>query len=125
MSALKKYATPALLILIVILFYWKLTLTSQYTWMESADLAYMTLPWYQFQAVEWHHFRFPLWDPTYFMGQTLFGQAQPGAAYPPNWLLFLVPLQAGVIRERALDWYFVLIRCLAAVNAYALCRGLG
>jgi len=121
----RRWAAPALLVLIVILFYWKLTLTDQYSWMESPDLAYQVLPWFQFQAVEWHHSRIPLWDPNGFAGQTLIGQAQPGAAYPLNWLLFLMPFRAGVIREGALDWYFVLIRALAAVNCYALCRGLG
>jgi hypothetical protein len=121
----RRCAAPALLVLIVILFYWKLTLTTQYSWMESPDVAYLLLPWFQFQAVQWHHGAFPLWDPNGFAGQTLFGQAQPGAAYPPNWLLYLSPLYHGIIRERALDWYYVLIRCLAAVNCYALCRGLG
>ncbi len=120
-----KYAAPLLLSLIVILFYWKLTLTTQYSWMESPDLAYQVLPWFQFQAAEWHHGRVPLWDPNSYAGQPLLGQALPEAAYPLNWLLYALPLHAGCISERALDWYFVLTRLLAALACYALCRELG
>jgi hypothetical protein len=82
------------------------------------------LPWYQFQAGEWHAGRFPLWDP-YQWGQSLIGQAQPGAAYPPNWLLFLVPLRHGWIRQPALNWYYVLTHYMAALFCFWLCRDLG
>src|ERR1035437_2366810 len=102
-------AVPALLLVVVVLFYWKLTLSSQYSWMDSPDFAYQVLPWFQFQAGEWHAGRFPLWDPHAWAGQSLIGQGQPGAAYPLNWLLFLVPLRHGWIRLAALHWYYVLI----------------
>lgn len=116
---------PGVLLLIAVLFYWKLTLTSQFTWLEGPDAANLDLPWLQFQAGEWHRGRFPLWDPNGWFGQPLVGQGQPGAAYPPNWLLFLVPLKHGWIREAALNWYFVLIRYFAALACYALARDLG
>ncbi len=117
-------AGPVALFLLVVLFYWKLVLTDQYTWLESGDLASQVLPWFQFQAGEWHKGRFPMWDPTSWFGQTLFGQGQPGQAYPLNWLLFLAPLKNGWMRQGVLHWYFVLIRYLAALNMYALCRSL-
>jgi hypothetical protein len=120
-----RFAGPAILLLILVLFYWKLLLTNQYTWMESPDIAYQVLPWYQFQAGEWHAGRFPLWDPNSGAGQPLLGQMQPGAAYPLNWLLFLIPLKHGWMREAALNWYFVLIHYIAALACYALCRDLG
>ncbi len=78
-----------MLLAIVTLFYWRLTFTHQYTWMDNPDVAYQVLPWFQLQAREWHAGHFPMWDPTGWGGQTLFGQAQPGAAYPPNWILVL------------------------------------
>ena len=114
-----------MLLAIVILFHWKLTLTHQYTWLESPDMANLVLPWFQFQAGEWHHHRFPLWDPNSWFGQPLFGQAQPGSAYPLNWLLFLAPLKNGWMRESTLNWYYVLMRALAALTAYAFARDLG
>lgn len=110
---------------IVILFHWRLTLTHQYTWLENPDLANLVLPWIQFQAGEWHQHHLALWDPNSWMGQPLPGQGQPGTAYPLNWLLFLAPLKNGWLRESILNWYYVGIRCLAALTAYAFARDLG
>ncbi len=120
-----RWRGPAVLFCLMVAFNWKLVLTNQYTWLENPDLAYQVLPWFQFQAGEWHHARFPLWDPNIFFGQPLIGQAQPGAAYPLNWLLFLMPLKNGWMGQAALHWYLVLIRYLAALTAYALARDLG
>ncbi|MCU0245471.1 MAG: hypothetical protein MUC42_02795 [Bryobacter sp.] len=121
----RRLAGPFLLFLLTVGFFWKLTLTNQYTWLDSPDIAHQVLPWLQFQAGEWQAGRLPLWSPYEWGGQPLVGQTQPGAAYPPNWLLFLYPLKNGWIRQSVLHWYFVLIHWVAALNAYALCRGLG
>ena len=115
-------AWPALLFVICIGFFWKLVLTDQYTWLDSPDVAYRVLPSYQFQAGEWHAGRMPLWD--LYTGQPLLGQADSGAAYPPNWLLFLAPLRNGWIRQAYLHWYFVLIHFQAVLFCYWLCRDL-
>ena len=119
------WAPPALLLLVLVLFYWKLTLSNQYSWLDSPDFANQVLPWFQVQAGEWHAGRFPAWDPYMWGGQPLPGQVLPGAAYPPNWLLFLWPLKNGWIRLGALHWYYVLIHYMAALFAYWLCRDLG
>jgi hypothetical protein len=117
-------AWPALLLIICIGFFWKLVLTNQYTWLDHPDMANQVLPWYQFQAGEWHAGRIPLWDPYLWGGQPLLGQGQPGAAYPLNWLLFLAPLRNGWMRQSYLHWYFVLIHFQAALFCYLLCRDL-
>jgi hypothetical protein len=124
-TASQRLLGPGILLLIAVLFYWKLTLTSRYTWLEDPDSANKDLPWLQFQAGEWHRGRFPLWDPNGWFGLPLAGQGEPGAAYPLNWLLFLVPLKHGWIRQSALNWYFVLIRYFAALTCYAFARDLG
>ena len=116
---------PLLLVLVVIGFYWKLVLTDQFTWLAGSDLSNMVLPWFQFEASEIHSGRLPLWDPYSWGGQPLVGQAQPGAAYPLNWLLFLAPLKHTWIRQAALHWYYVVIRILAALSFYWFCRDLG
>lgn len=116
--------TPLVLLLITVGFYWKLVLTNQYTWLESPDLANQVLPWLQLQAGEWHKGNFPLWDPHLWSGQSLIGQAQPGVAYPLNWLLFLLPLRNGWIRLGYLHWYYVLIHFMAVLFAYRLARDL-
>ena len=115
----------ALLFLAVAGYYWKLTLTRQFEWMNGNDLAEQVLPWFTLQAREWHAGRFPLWDPYLWTGQTLFGQAQPGAAYPLNWILFLLPLENGHIAGWALAWYYVAIHLMAAGFCYLFCRSLG
>ncbi|HTM47620.1 MAG TPA: hypothetical protein VL285_03010 [Bryobacteraceae bacterium] len=119
-----RFKWPALLLAIYICCFWKLALSDQYTWLDAPDYAYQVLPWYQFQAGEWHRGHFPLWDPYLWGGQPLVGQAQPGAVYPLNWLLFLAPLRNGWIRQSYLHWYFVLIHFQGALFCYWLCRDL-
>jgi hypothetical protein len=121
---MRRLAGPAVLFLIATGFFWRL-LTTQYTWMDHPDMANQILPWYQFQAVSWHRGEFPLWDPHVFGGQPLIGQLQPGAAYPPNWLLFLLPLKDGRISQTALNLYYILTHFFAALFCYWLCRDLG
>ncbi len=114
-----------LLVALVLLFFWKLVFSSQFTFLDSPDLAFQVLPWYQVQAQAWNAGEFPLWDPYQWTGQSLLGQMQPGAAFPLNWPLFLAPLDAGYID---LDWvhlHFVLMHLLAALFMYALARDLG
>lgn len=119
-----RWAIPIVLLGIVVLFYWKLTLTDQFTWLEDPDGANQVLPWLQFQAIQWHGLRIPAWDPNAWTGQPLFGQGQPGSADPLNWLFFLAPWSKGVLSSAALNWYFVLIRYIGVLNCYALCREL-
>ncbi len=63
-----------LLAVLTFFFYWKLTLTRQYTILDSPDLAFMVLPWFQAQAQAWHSGTFPLWDPYQWSGQPLLAQ---------------------------------------------------
>jgi hypothetical protein len=117
-------AGPAILFVITVGIFWKLVLTTQYTWLDNPDYVNQVLPWYQFQAAEWHRGVFPMWDPYHWGGQSLIGQGQPGAAYPLNWILFLLPLKNGFIRQSYVHWYFVLIHYMGALFCYWLCRDL-
>lgn len=122
--ALTPVVCPAVLLLVVIGFYWKLTLTNQYTWLDQPDTVYQVMPWLQAQAVEWHRGHFPLWDPHLWAGQPFIGQLQTGTLNPLNWLLFSMPLQHGFLSRGVLHWYFVLIHYVAALFGYLLCRDL-
>ncbi len=113
---------PLVLLAITILFFWKLTLTGQFTWGNHPDMGNQVLPWYQFQAQEWHRGQFPLWDPYLWGGQSLIGQDLPGAACPVNWILFSLPLKHGEINHQFLNYYWVLLHYLAVLFAYYLCR---
>ena len=116
---------PLLLLLLIVAFYWKLTLTKQFDWMWNPDLSQQVLPWFIAQARQWHSGHFPLWDPYLWAGQPFIGQAQPGAVYPLNWILFLLPMRGGVIRMGFLQWYYVIVHYMAALFCYWLCRDLG
>jgi hypothetical protein len=123
-----RWRTPAALIFLFVVtaaFYWKLTFSSAYTWLESPDMAFQVRPWLDLAAREFHAGRFPVWDPYLWGGQSLIGQVQPGVANPLNWILFALPLRDGHIPLATLHWYWVLIHWLAAVFAYAFCRELG
>jgi hypothetical protein len=119
-----KLAGPALLFVIISGIYWKLTLTTQYTWANSPDIGNQVLPWYQFQAVLWHRSVFPLWNPHEWGGQPLIGQMITGAAYPLNWILFLMPLHHGWLTLASVNWYYVLIHYMAALFCFFLLRDL-
>ncbi|HXB69613.1 MAG TPA: YfhO family protein [Candidatus Acidoferrales bacterium] len=133
-ASLATFGMALALFAIVAAFYWRITLTAQYDWVWGPDLATQVMPWYQEQARSWNAGTFPLWDPYLWAGQPVLGQAITGGAYPLNWLLFLLPLQShtgahttadGVISMVALQWYFVVIRFMAAAFCYWLCRDLG
>ena len=117
----------ALLVLLLLTagFYWKLTISREWTFLEGPDLANVVRPWLDFEAREFHAGRFPLWDPYEWGGHTLIGQVQPGITNPLNWMLFAMPLRDGHIPVTTLHWYWVLIHWLGAVFCYALCRDLG
>ncbi len=118
-------AFQLLILAIISGFYWKLTFTKQFVWVGGGDLAQQVLPWFEEQARQVQHHQIPLWDPHLWLGAPLLGQAQPGTAYPLNWLLFLIPESHGHIRMEALQWYFVAIHYMAALFCFLLCRDLG
>ena len=123
-AGLSRLAAALLLIALICGFYWKLTLSSKFTWLTGADTTSQVLPWLQIQAREWHAGRIPLWDPYSWLGQPLIGQAQPGVAYPLNWLLYAMPLRDGFIKTGWLNWYLIVIHLMGAWFAYLLARDL-
>ena len=109
---------PLLLLVIITCFYWKLVFTYQFDWMWSPDMADQVLPWWQEAARQLRHGQVPLWDPHNWIGQPLLGQAQPGVAYPLNWLLWWMPQQHWLLQMWAVNWYFVVVHYMAALFIY-------
>jgi len=124
MNTLKRMRMPMLLLLITVLFFWRLTLTSQYTWLEGPDNARELLPWFQVQSEQWHNHGFPLWDPHTWAGQPIPGQVQLGTLNPLNWIMFSAPLSHGRMRISTFHFFYVFIHYLAALFTYMLCRDL-
>jgi hypothetical protein len=119
---MRRLAAPLLLFLICVGFYWKLTLSSDYTFLDSPDLANLDLPRLQFQASTWRQGHIPLWDPYQWLGQPFLGQVT-GLAYPANWTLPFFPVdETGKLTLASVHWYLVLLHFQAAFFCYLLCR---
>ncbi|MCC6589423.1 MAG: YfhO family protein [Bryobacterales bacterium] len=121
---MRRLSIVALLIGLSVVFYWKLVLTTEYTWLDSPDMSFLEMPRFQFQAQQWHKLRAPLWDPHHWMGQPFLGQIT-GAADPLNWPVFLFGFREGKIRQDVVHWHFVLGHALAAALMFWLCRDRG
>lgn len=110
---------------LVCVFFWKLAFSREYVWFDQPDMCYLEIPRLGFMAREMHNGRFPLWDPSIWAGQSMAGQAQPGALYPLNFLYLMLPLEGGYLRWTYLNWYWVFIHVLGAWGVYALSRAWG
>ncbi len=121
----ERFIAPLVLLALTIGVHWKILLTFQYAAFDAPDFANQVGPWFQAQAAELHKGHWPLlWDPYIMGGHPLLGQAQPGVVFPLNWLLFAAPLRRGLIRDQSIHWYLAIIRFIAAMSMYALCRDL-
>ncbi|MEO8593306.1 MAG: hypothetical protein ABI759_08290 [Candidatus Solibacter sp.] len=126
-SLTRNAAALALIAACVLVVYWKIALTSQYTFIEAPDIGPQVLPWLQVQFVAFHKGIWPLlWDPYIGGGQPLAGQLQPAVFSPLTWLLLATPPDAsGHLRIEWVHWWFVTIHLLAGWFAYAFLRSLG
>ena len=110
----------------VVVVFWKLALTSQYTFIEAPDIGHQVLPWLQVQSAALHKGVAPLlWDPYIGGGQPLAGQLQPAVFSPFTWILLAAPPDAaGHLRLEWIHWWFVLLHIFAGWFAYAFLRSL-
>ena len=110
----------------VVMVFWKLALTSQYTFVEAPDIGHQVLPWLQVQSAALHKGVAPLlWDPYIGGGQPLAGQLQPAVFSPFTWILLATPPDAaGHLRLEWIHWWFVLLHIFAGWFAYAFLRSL-
>ena len=108
----------------VVVVFWKLALTSQYTFIEAPDIGHQVLPWLQVELAALHKGLAPLlWDPYIGGGQPLAGQLQPAVFSPFTWILLAVPPDAaGHLRLEWIHWWFVLLHVFAGCFAYAFLR---
>ncbi|HXF25977.1 MAG TPA: YfhO family protein [Bryobacteraceae bacterium] len=115
-----------LLFVAVVLFYWKILLTQQFSLLADSEAVNQAYSWFHFLAANLRSGVFPLWDPYMFAGRSFAGEMQTGAFYPLNWLLALVPFnRQGMFSPRLYHIYYVFGHFLAAWFMFALVRGLG
>ncbi|MBI2687382.1 MAG: hypothetical protein HYX27_13805 [Acidobacteria bacterium] len=119
---MRRLAAPLLLFALCTGFYWKLTLTGDYTFLDSPDLANLDFPRLQFQSASLRQSYIPLWDPFQWAGQPFLGQVT-SSAYPVNWFLAYFPVDdGGKLSLKGMHWYYVLLHYFAALFCYLLCR---
>lgn len=116
----------ALLALAVILFYWKILLTDQYTMIVGVEGFNMTYAWLHFWVQSIWQGHIPLWDPYVFAGRPFAGEMLPSAYYPLHLLFALAPLNRnGFISPRFFHEFLTLTHILGAYFMFALLRELG
>lgn len=119
-------ASVLLLFVAVVLFYWKILLTHQFSLLTDSESVNQAYSWFHFLAANLRSGVFPLWDPYMFAGRSFAGEMQTGAFYPLNWLLALVPFnRQGMLSPHLYHIYYVFGHFLAACFMFALVRGLG
>jgi len=115
----------ALLALVVLLFYWKVVFTAQFSiWLEyeGANQGYS---WYHFWVTSLKQGTLPLWDPYTHAGRSFPGEMQTGTFYPLKLLLVPLPLDRyGLFSPRWAHLFFVLVHFLGACFMFALVREL-
>jgi len=115
----------ALLVVVVVLFFWKTLLTKQYTLIIGSEGVNQTYAWLHFWVDSIRHFRLPLWDPYEFAGSPFAGSLLPSAYYPLQLLFAIAPLtRDGFISPGFYHIYLALTHLLCAFFMFALLREL-
>src|SRR5262245_12157759 len=125
MSHSVRKAAPSVLLLtaIVILSYWKIIFTKQFSILWESDVVSAHYAWYTYAAQWIQKGVVPLWDPTRYGGNTFIGEMQNGLFYPFKLALYLAPLdQNGLLSERFYNLFFVFSHWLAAFFMFLLAR---
>jgi len=114
-----------LLTLVIVLSYWKIVFTKQFSILWPSDIVAAHYAWYTYAAQWIQKGILPLWDPTRYGGNTFIGEMQNGLFYPLNLALYLAPLDSnGLLSERLYNLFFVFSHWLAAVSMFLLARHL-
>ncbi len=114
-----------LLVVIVVLFYWKLVFTKQFSVLWDWEPVTQSYSWFNFAASSIHKGILPIWDPFRFSGNTFIGEMQTGLFYPLKFLVYILPLDSnGMVPERIYSAFYVLTHLLAAIFMFVLARHL-
>ena len=115
-----------LLLLITVLFYWKILLTHQFSLLTDEEGVNCGYSWYQFCVSSIKHGQLPLWDPYAQSGRSFVAEMQAGAYSPFNLLLALAPFnRSDVLSSQVYNWFFAFAHFLAACFMFALVREFG
>lgn len=77
---------------IVIVFYWKILLTDQFSLLTNEEGVNQAYSWLRYWISSVRHGVLPIWDPNTFGGHSFCGEMQTAVFYPLHLLLVLFPL---------------------------------
>jgi hypothetical protein len=110
---------------IVVLFYWKLVFTKQFSVLWDWEPVTQSYSWFNFAASSIHKGFLPIWDPYRFSGNSFIGEMQTGLFYPLKFLVYILPLDSnGMVPERIYSAFYVVTHLLAALFMFVLARHL-
>src|SRR5271165_4521047 len=118
--------TLGLLLLITILFYWKILLTQQFSLLTEWEQVSQGYSWFQFSIHALRDGHLPLWDPFAYSGHNFVGEMQTSGFSPVNILLAVAPFNAyDVLSPQVYNWLFALLHFLGLGFMFALAREFG
>ncbi len=115
-----------LLLLLSILFFWKILLTRQFSLLMEEEGVRQTFSWLNYLVVNIRQGTIPLWDPYTGAGSSFPAEMQTGAFNPLNLFLALLPLKnSGMLAVQSYHQWFAFVHFLGACFMFALVRDLG
>jgi hypothetical protein len=114
-----------LLLLVTVLFYWKIVLTKQFSLLTESEGVSQAYSWLQFWTSTVRHGFLPLWDRYTLAGHSFAGEMQTAAFYPLHLLLALFPPGSSGFSPQLYHLWFVFAHFLGACFMFALVRELG
>ena len=110
----------------ILLFYWKILLTGQFSLLTEGEHVNQAYSWLRFWVSSVRRLELPIWDPYTFAGRSFCGEMQTAAFYPPHLFLALFPLnRAGVLSPHLYHYWWAAVHVFAACFFFLLLRELG
>ncbi len=115
-----------LLGIVVLLFFWKIVFTPQFSITIGWECTNQAFAWYNFSVRTIQKGILPIWNPYRLSGTTFLGEPQTSIFYPFRLLLYLWPLtKDGVLSERLFHQAYVLTHIFGACFMFLFAKELG
>jgi len=112
-----------LLIPTLLVFYWKILLTDQFSLLTSSEGVNQAYSWLHFWIVSIRHGSLPAWDPYTMAGHSFSGEMQTGAFNPLRLIFLLSPFnRRGMLPPTAYNVWYAIMHFMAACFMFALLR---
>jgi len=110
----------------IVLFYWKILLTKQFSLLTENEGVNQAYSWLRFWIYSVRHWSLPIWDPYSWAGHSFPGEMQTAAFYPLHLLLALFPLNKDQVLSPFLyNVWWASAHLLAACFMFVLVREVG